>query len=144
MQKTLVIIKPDGVAGNLNGAIISRLEQAKFKVVAAKMLRLSTADAENFYSEHKGKGFFTGLVTFMTSGPVLALVLEGDQVVADIRFIMGDTDPTKARAGTIRAAYAESIDHNIIHGSDSLESASREIAFFFKPHEIFSGLTDAC
>lgn len=137
-EQTLVIVKPDGVANNLNGAIIARLEQARFKVIAAKMLKLSLADAEKFYAEHQERSFFPDLVNFMSSGPVLALVLAGENVIAETRFIMGDTDPKKARPWTIRGYYAESIDHNVVHGSDSATSAAREINFFFKPDEIFA------
>jgi len=136
MQLTLSIIKPDAVAKNHIGAINQRFEQAGLRIVAAKMLRLTTQQAESFYAIHKERPFFRALVTFMSSGPVMVQVLEGDNAVALNRQIMGATNPKEAAPGTVRADFAESIDHNAVHGSDSLENAQQEIAFFFTPAEI--------
>lgn len=137
-ERTFSIIKPDAVAKNAVGAIYSRFEQAGLKIVAARMLQLSQAQAEDFYAEHRERGFFKDLVAFMTSGPVTVQVLEGENAIAQHRLIMGATDPKKAAAGTIRADFADSIDANAVHGSDSVASAVREIAYFFPATEIFS------
>lgn len=135
-QRTLSIIKPDAVAKNVIGEIYSRFEKAGLSVVAAKMLHLSREQAEGFYAEHKERGFFGELVGFMTSGPVMVQVLEGDDAIAKNRDLMGATNPKEAAPGTIRADYAESIDANAVHGSDSPESAEREVAYFFGNDEI--------
>ncbi|MEA3253209.1 MAG: nucleoside-diphosphate kinase [Pseudomonadota bacterium] len=135
-QRTLSIIKPDAVAKNLIGEIVSRFEKAGLKIVAAKMLQLSREQAEGFYAEHKERGFFGELVGFMTSGPVTVLVLEGDDAIAKNRELMGATNPKEAAPGTIRADFAQSIDANAVHGSDSPESAEREVAYFFGADEI--------
>lgn len=136
VERTLSIIKPDAVAKNVIGAIYSRFEQAGLRVVAARMMQLSRAQAEGFYAVHKARPFFNDLVGFMISGPVIAQVLEGDNAIARHRDVMGATDPKKAAPGTIRADFADSIDANAVHGSDSPETARDEIAFFFKPDEI--------
>lgn len=138
VERTLSIIKPDAVAKNVIGAIYSRFEQAGLKVVAARMKYLSQAEAEGFYAEHRERGFFKDLVSFMTSGPVMVQVLEGEDAIAQNRALMGATDPKKAEAGTIRADFADSIDANAVHGSDSAASAAREIAYFFPATDIYS------
>lgn len=137
-ERTLSIIKPDAVAKNVIGEIISRFEKAGLKVVAAKMLQLSRERAEGFYAEHRERPFFGDLVGFMTSGPVVVQVLEGDNAIALNRDLMGATNPQEAEAGTIRADFAETIDANAVHGSDSPESAEREVAYFFEDREICS------
>ncbi|HWK83118.1 MAG TPA: nucleoside-diphosphate kinase [Caldimonas sp.] len=131
LQRTLSIIKPDAVAKNVIGQIYTRFEGAGLKVIAAKMAHLSRAEAEAFYGVHKGRGFFNDLVAFMTSGPVMIQVLEGEDAVAKNRQLMGATDPKQADKGTIRADFATSIDANAVHGSDAAETAAVEIAFFF-------------
>ena len=136
VERTLSIVKPDAVAKNVVGEIYSRFEKAGLRIVAAKMLRLSRAQAEGFYAEHKGRPFFPALVDFMTSGPVTVQVLEGDNAIAKNRELMGATNPKEAEPGTIRADFAESIDANAAHGSDSAASAEREIAYFFAASEI--------
>lgn len=136
MEQTLSIIKPDAVAKNVVGKIIDRFESNGLKVAAAKRLQLSRADAEQFYAVHKERPFFKDLVDFMVSGPVVAMVLEGENAVLKNRDLMGATDPKKAAPGTIRADFADSIDANAVHGSDSLENAKIEIAFFFSGREI--------
>ncbi|MCW4153506.1 nucleoside-diphosphate kinase [Halomonas sp. 18H] len=135
-ERTLSIIKPDAVAKNVIGEIESRFEHAGLQIVAAKMLHLSQEKAEGFYAEHKERPFFADLVGFMTSGPVIVQVLEGNNAIAANRDLMGATNPKEAEAGTIRADYAQSIDANAVHGSDSPESAAREIAYFFSDDEI--------
>lgn len=130
-ERTLSIIKPDAVAKNVIGEIYSRFESNGLKIVEAKMQTLSKEDAEGFYAEHKERPFFPDLVGFMTSGPVMVQVLEGDNAIAKNRDLMGATNPKEAAAGTIRADFAESIDANAVHGSDSPASAEREIAYFF-------------
>lgn len=135
-EKTLSIIKPDAVAKRLIGEINRKFEKAGLQIVAAKMLHLSKKQAQEFYAVHKERPFFSGLVNFMSSGPVLVQVLEGDNAVALNRQIMGATNPKEAAPGTIRADFADSIDHNAVHGSDAPETAKQEIAFFFKPEEI--------
>lgn len=136
VEQTLSIIKPDAVSKNLIGAIVSRFEQAGLKIVAQRMLLLSRAQAEGFYAEHQGKPFFDGLVDFMTSGPVVVQVLSGENAIVLNRELMGATDPAKAAPGTIRADYAEAINKNAVHGSDSPTSAAREVAYFFATHEV--------
>jgi nucleoside-diphosphate kinase len=138
LEHTLSIIKPDALAQNQIGNIIEYFEREGLNVVAAKMLHLSDEQAKSFYAIHKDRPFFTELVEFMTSGPVMAMVLEGENAVLRNREIMGATDPTKAASGTIRADFATSIDRNAVHGSDSPENAKKEVSFFFKPSEIFS------
>ncbi|UTV27150.1 nucleoside-diphosphate kinase [Photobacterium atrarenae] len=135
-ERTLSIIKPDAVQRNLIGAIYQRIETTGLKVVAAKMLHLDAAKAQGFYAEHEGKPFYDGLVEFMTSGPVMVQVLEGDNAIARYRELMGKTNPEEAACGTIRADYAESMRFNSVHGSDSPASAAREIAYFFADDEI--------
>lgn len=137
LEQTLSIIKPDAVGQNMIGNIIEYFEKEGLCIVAAKMLHLSQEQAQGFYAVHKERPFFKELVEFMVSGPVLVMVLEGENAVARNRQIMGATDPSKAAAGTIRADFATSIDRNAVHGSDSLANAKTEIAFFFKPNEIF-------
>ena len=131
MEQTLSIIKPDAVAKNVIGQIYSRFENAGFRIVAAKMIHLDQEMAGGFYAVHKDRPFFNDLMTFMTSGPVMVQVLEGENAVAKHREIMGATNPKEADAGTIRADFAESLDENAVHGSDSLENAAIEIAYFF-------------
>ncbi len=136
MERTLSIIKPDAVAKNVIGQIYSRFEQAGLVIVAARMLRLSRAQAEGFYAVHWERGFFKDLVDFMISGPVMVQVLEGEDAIQKNRELMGATDPKKAARGTIRADFADSIDANAVHGSDSPQSAATEIAYFFQKPEI--------
>lgn len=136
MEQTLSIIKPDAVKKGVIGKIISRFEANGLRIAAAKKLELSTSDAKRFYEVHKDRPFYNDLVEFMTSGPVVAMVLEGENAVLKNRELMGATDPKKAEKGTIRADFAESIDANAVHGSDSLENAKNEIAFFFAKREI--------
>jgi nucleoside-diphosphate kinase len=138
IERTLSIIKPDAVAKNVIGAICQRLEQAGLRIIAAKMKHLTEREAGGFYVVHKERPFFDALVKFMCSGPVLIMVLEGDNAIARYRELMGATDPKKAAPGTIRADFADSIDENAVHGSDSLQTAEEEIEFFFKIDEIFS------
>jgi nucleoside-diphosphate kinase len=135
-ELTLSIIKPDAVAKSVIGQIYTRFEKAGLNVVAAKMTQLSREQAESFYDIHKARPFFNDLVSFMISGPVMIQVLHGDNAVSKNRDIMGATNPKEAAPGTIRADFADSIDANAVHGSDSSENAAREIAFFFEPHEI--------
>ena len=131
MERTLSIIKPDAVAKNVIGQIYSRFERAGFKIVAAKMLHLDEIMAGGFYAIHQDRPFFKDLITFMTSGPVIVQVLEGENAVAKHREIMGATNPQEAASGTIRSDFAESLDENAVHGSDSIENAEIEIAYFF-------------
>ncbi len=135
-ERTFSIVKPNAVAKNVIGAIYNRFESAGFNIVAAKMLHLTKAQAEGFYAEHKGKPFFDGLVAFMISGPIVVSVLEGENAIQRHRDLMGATNPANALAGTLRADYADSLTENATHGSDSAESAAREIAFFFGEGEI--------
>lgn len=135
-EMTLSIIKPDAVSKSVIGEIYSRFEKAGLKIVAAKMLQLSRAQAEGFYAVHKDRPFFKDLVDFMISGPVMVQALKGNDAVMVNRDLMGATNPKEARPGTIRADFADSIDANAVHGSDSLENAKIEIAYFFEPHEI--------
>lgn len=136
IERTLSIIKPDAVAGNHIGDIYSRFEKAGLKVVGAKMLHLDDEKAGGFYAEHKERPFYADLKKFMTSGPVLVSVLEGENAIAKHREIMGATNPAQADAGTIRKDFAKSIDENAVHGSDSAESAKREIGYFFADKEV--------
>lgn len=135
-ERTLSIIKPDAVAKNVIGEIISRFEKADLQVVAAKMTHLTQDQAEGFYAEHKERPFFNDLVAFMTSGPVFIQALQGEGAILKNRELMGATNPKEADAGTIRADFASSIDANAVHGSDSAASAEREIAYFFNDNEI--------
>ncbi len=135
-ERTLSIIKPDAVAKNVVGEIVARFEKAGLRVVAARMMQLSRAQAEGFYAEHAARPFFPDLVAFMTSGPVLVKVLEGEDAVLRNRDLMGATDPKKAAPGTLRADFAQSIDENAVHGSDSTQSATREIGYFFSALEL--------
>ena len=137
-ERTLSIIKPDAVARNVIGEIVSRFEKKGLRIVAQKMLHMSEEQAGGFYAEHEGKPFYRSLVSYMTSGPVVVQVLEGDNAIALNRKLMGATNPRDAEPGTIRADFAESLDANAVHGSDSPASAEREIAYFFEPGEIFS------
>lgn len=137
IEQTLSIVKPDAVGQNQIGNIIEYFEREGLSVVAAKMTQLSKQQAEGFYAVHKERPFFNELIEFMTSGPILVMVLEGENAVTRNRQIMGPTDPTKAPAGTVRADFATSIDRNAIHGSDSPDTAKEEISFFFKQNEIF-------
>ncbi len=139
VERTLSIVKPDAVARNLIGEIYSRLERGGLKIVAAKMLRLDKPRAAGFYAEHEGKPFYEGLCAYMTSGPIMVQVLEGEDAIAVNRRLMGATNPAEAAPGTIRADFAESMDANSVHGSDAPASAQREIAYFFEPSEILSG-----
>ena len=136
MQQTLVMVKPDGVERALVGEIIRRIEQKGFRLAALKMLQLDRATAESHYAEHSARPFFGQLVDFITSGPVVAMVWEGQSVIPAIRTMMGKTNPLEAEPGTIRGDFGNNINFNIIHGSDSEESARREINLFFKPSEI--------
>jgi nucleoside-diphosphate kinase len=136
IQRTFSIVKPDAVRKNLIGAIYSRIEACGLSVVAAKMLHLTREQAEGFYAEHKGKVFFEPLMEFMTSGPIMVQVLEGENAITFYRELMGATNPENAAAGTLRCDYAESIRFNAVHGSDSEESAAREIAYFFTENEV--------
>jgi nucleoside-diphosphate kinase len=138
IERTLSIIKPDAVAKNVIGQIYARFEGAGLKVIAAKMVHLSREDAGRFYAVHKERPFFKDLVDFMVSGPVMVQVLEGESAVVKNRELMGATDPRKADKGTIRADFAESIDANAVHGSDSADNAKIEIAFFFPESQIYS------
>jgi nucleoside-diphosphate kinase len=136
IERTLSIVKPDGVGRNLVGEIIGRFEKSGLRVVAARMLQLSQREAEGFYAVHRERPFFKDLVKFMTSGPVLVQVLEGEGAIAKNREVMGATDPKKAAPGTIRADLAHSIDENVVHGSDAPDTAAREIAYFFREIEL--------
>jgi nucleoside-diphosphate kinase len=137
MERSLVLIKPDAVQRGLAGEIISRLERKGLKIVAIKMLHMDVDLANRHYAIHKGKAFFEGLVDFITSSPLVATVLQGDNAVQLIRQMMGETDPAKASSGTIRGDFGIDMGHNLIHGSDSLENASREINLFFSAAEVF-------
>jgi nucleoside-diphosphate kinase len=136
VERTLSIVKPDGVSRNLIGDVYRRFEQAGLRVVAARMTHLSQAEAEGFYAVHRERPFFKDLVRFMTSGPVMVQVLEGEGAIAKNREVMGATDPKKAAKGTIRADLATSIDENIVHGSDAPDTAAREISYFFREIEL--------
>ena len=138
VERTLSIIKPNAVAKNVIGQIYSRFESAGLKVIAARMVHLSRADAEGFYAVHKARPFFNDLVTFMISGPVMVTALEGEGAIARNRDLMGATDPKKADKGTIRADFADSIDANAVHGSDAADTAANEIAYFFPALNVYS------
>ena len=138
VERTLSIIKPDAVAKNVIGEIYARFEKAGLKVIAAKMAHLSRNDAEGFYAVHRGRPFFDDLVKFMISGPVMIQVLEGEGAVLKNRDLMGATDPKKAAAGTIRKDFAQSIDANAVHGSDAVDTAQVEIAYFFPSSQVYS------
>ena len=137
VERTLSIIKPDAVANNVIGEIYARFEKAGLKVAAARMMWMSLTDAEGFYAVHKERPFFRDLVDFMTTGPVMIQVLEGENAIAKNRELMGATDPRKAATGTIRADFAQSIDANAVHGSDAPETAESEIAYFFAAHAVY-------
>ncbi len=136
LEQTLSIIKPDGVEKNIIGQVYSRFEQAGLQIVAAKMMQLSQQQAEQFYEVHKSRPFFNDLVKFMISGPVMVQVLQGENAIAKNREVMGATNPKEAAKGTIRADFADSIDENVVHGSDAADTATREIQFFFEPAEL--------
>jgi len=138
VERTLSIIKPDAVAKNVIGQIITRFESAGLKIIAARLMQMSSADAEAFYAVHKERPFFRDLVSFMISGPVVVQVLEGESAIAKNRELMGATDPKKADKGTIRADFADSIEANAVHGSDAAETAATEIGFFFPLMQIHS------
>ena len=138
VERTLSIIKPDAVKKNAIGQILARFEKAGLRIIAARMMHLSRAEAEGFYAVHKERPFFGDLVKFMISGPVLVQVLEGENAVAKNRDLMGATDPKKAAPGTIRADFAQSIDANAVHGSDAPETAQQEIAYFFPAHQVYA------
>lgn len=138
MERTFLAVKPDGVQRGLVADIIGRFERKGYKLVGLKMMQVTREIAENHYGEHKGKGFFEGLVGFITSGPIVAMVWEGPNVIATARKMMGATNPANAEGGTIRGEFATDIGRNVIHGSDSPESAQREIGIFFKPEELVS------
>ena len=137
LERTLSIIKPDAVKKNVIGQILARFEKAGLRIVAARMTHLSRAEAEGFYAVHRQRPFFKDLVEFMISGPVLIQVLEGENAIARNRELMGATDPKKADKGTIRADFADSIDANAVHGSDSVENARTEVAYFFPACEVY-------
>ncbi len=136
VERTFALLKPDAVQRGLVGEILARFERRGLKVVGLKLMRVSRSLAESYYAEHKGKPFYEPLMSYITSGPVVAMVLEGDGAQAIVRKMMGKTNSAEAEPGTIRGDYALTIGRNVIHGSDSLESAKREIAFFFKPEEL--------
>ena len=135
-EKTLIILKPNSVRKNVIGAILQKFETAGLTIVGSRMEQLVTDTCATFYAEHQGRPFYDGLVEFMTSGPVLLLVLSGDEAIARARAIMGATDPSKAEPGTIRAEFADNMTENAVHGSDSVTSAEREIAFFFTADQV--------
>jgi len=135
-ERTLSIIKPDGIGKNVIGEVISKLEKGGLKIVAAKMMHLREEQAQGFYAVHKERPFFNDLVSFMSSGPVMVMVLEGEGAIMKNREIMGATNPEEASPGTIRADFAKTIDENVVHGSDGAETAATEISFFFSPEEI--------
>ena len=138
LERTLSIVKPDGVKGNHIGEVYRRLERAGLSIIAARMLHLSQREAEGFYAVHSERPFFKDLVRYMTSGPVIVQVLEGESAISRNRDIMGATDPKKAAAGTIRADLATSIEQNVVHGSDAPDTAAVEIAYFFRTTELHS------
>ncbi len=138
MERTLSIVKPDGVGKNLIGEVIKRFEDHHLRVVALKMISMSKKQAEGFYAVHRGKPFFDSLTTFMSSGPAVVMVLEGEGAIAKTRELMGATDPKQAKEGTLRRQYASDIEKNIVHGSDAPETAAFEINYFFNALEIFS------
>ena len=137
MERTLSIVKPDGVQKHLIGEVVKRFEDAGLKVVALKMIRMDKKEAEGFYAVHRGKAFFESLTTFMSSGPAVVMVLEGEGAISKTRELMGATDPKQAREGTLRRQFATNIERNIVHGSDAPETAAFEIKYFFNSLEIF-------
>jgi nucleoside-diphosphate kinase len=139
MEKTLTIIKPDAVEKDIIGEVLHRIELDGLRIAALKMIRLEDDQAREFYGEHEGKPFFDGLIDFMTSGPIVVGVITGEDAIPRLRTLMGATDPSEATPGTIRAEFAEGMPNNIIHGSDSPESAEREISFFFEEDEVLRG-----
>jgi len=138
LERTLSIVKPDGVRGNLIGEVYRRFEKAGLSIIASRMLHLSQREAEGFYAVHRERPFFKDLVRYMSSGPVIVQVLEGENAIVRNRDLMGATDPKKAAAGTIRADLAASIEQNVVHGSDAADTAAREIAYFFSTTELHS------
>lgn len=138
LERTFVAIKPDGVQRRLIGKITERFENKGYKIVAMKLMNVTKEKASKHYEEHLGKPFYNRLIEYITSGPIVAMVLEGENVVAGARHLMGKTNPDEAQAGTIRADFAQQMEYNVIHGSDSVESAKREIAIFFIPDELCS------
>ncbi len=136
MERTFIAVKPDGVKRGLIGNIVERFERKGYKIIAMKMLQPTLEIAEKHYEEHVGKPFYNRLINYITSGPIVAMVVEGDNVVKGARHIMGSTKPDEAEVGTIRADYAQTTEYNVVHGSDSVESAEREIGIYFKPEEI--------
>ena len=136
LERTLTILKPDAVAASLTGTVLARLEQSGFKIIGLKRLRLSATQAEGFYFVHRERPFFQSLVRFMSEGPIIVAVLEGESAITRLRDLMGATDPAKAAEGTIRKQYAASIERNVIHGSDALETARFEIGYFFAGAEL--------
>ncbi|WP_367680591.1 nucleoside-diphosphate kinase [Candidatus Fukatsuia anoeciicola] len=138
IERTLSIIKPDAISKNIINVIYTRLKMTKCKIIAAKMLHLTQDQAEGFYVEHKNRPFFSKLIIFMTSGPIMLQVLEGENIVQRYRNMIGATDPSQALAGTLRADFADNITANVVHGSDTIISAQREISYFFTENEIFS------
>ncbi|MDI6893314.1 MAG: nucleoside-diphosphate kinase [Bacillota bacterium] len=138
MERTLVLVKPDGVHRGLVGEVISRLEKKGLRLVGVKMMRVSRDLAERHYEVHRGKPFFPGLIEFITSGPVVAMVWEGPEAVTVVRNLMGATDARKAAPGTIRGDFGLDVGHNLVHGSDAVETATREVDLFFSPHELLS------
>lgn len=138
IERTLVIVKPDAIAKGVAGKIISRFEEAGLKILAAKMVHMTKEQAAGFYIVHKDRPFYQSLCTFMTQGPCVPMVLEGEDAISRVRDLMGATDPSKAAPGTIRREYASSVEANAVHGSDSPESAAFEIPFFFRPPEILA------
>lgn len=143
LERTLTIIKPDGVHQRATGQILGRFEAEGFRVIAMKMVRLTRAHAEGFYAVHRERPFFGSLTKFMSSGPCIPIVLEGPDVVRRLREVMGATDPAKAEEGTIRRAFASSVERNVVHGSDSAENAAIEIAYFFNAIEICGGESES-
>jgi len=137
MERTLTLVKPDGTYKRLSGTVLQRFEQAGLQLVALKMVRLSRADAERFYAEHKGRPFYEGLMEFMTAGPIVAAVWQAPDAIKKARSLMGATNSTEAAPGTLRKQFGQDNRKNLVHGSDSPTSAAREIAFFFKPEEVF-------
>ena len=138
IERTYAMIKPDGVKRNLIGEVVSRIEAKGYRIVGMKLMQISRETAEKHYGEHQGKPFFEGLVGFITSGPVLAMVVEGENAIANWRSMMGATNPAAAAPGSIRGDLASTIDENVVHGSDAPETAEREISIFFKPEELLS------
>ena len=143
IERTFIAVKPDGVKRGLIGEILKRFETRGYKVIGLKMLQVTPEQAAAHYAEHVGKSFYDGLVKFITSAPIVAIALEGEDVVAQARRIMGATDPNKAEIGTIRADFGQAMNRNIVHGSDSVESANRELAIYFKPEELMSGVKNS-